>query len=157
MLRGLTRQIWPENKAVMNELVKKLLVLIGTICLALAIIGIFLPVLPTTPFLLLAAVCYARGSKRFHNWLMANRWLGPYIRNYREGKGIPIKQKILIILLLWLTIGFSVWTVSLWWVQLILIAIAGGVTIHLATIKTLQPEIRDAEPIGDYESINETD
>ena len=151
------RQIWPGNKAVMNELVKKLLVLIGTICLALAILGIFLPVLPTTPFLLLAAVCYARGSKRFYDWLMANRWLGPYIRNYREGKGIPLKQKILMILLLWLTIGFSVWTVSLWWVQVILLAIAGGVTIHLITIKTFKPKTYNSELLGKYESTDEPD
>lgn len=141
----------------MTELRKKLLVLIGTICLASAILGIFLPVLPTTPFLLLAAVCYAHGSKRFYDWLMANRWLGPYIRNYREGKGVPLIQKVLVILLLWLTIGFSVWTVSLWWVQLVLIAIAGGVTIHLLTIKTLKSEMRDPNPIEEYEPIDETD
>ena len=141
----------------MKELIKKLLVLIGTICVALAILGMFLPVLPTTPFLLLAAVCYARGSKRFYHWLTTNRWCGRYIRNYREGKGIPLKQKLFSILLLWLTIGYSVWAVSLWWVQLILVAIAGGVTIHLTTIKTFKAETQDPGLLEEYESSDEPD
>jgi len=141
----------------MKELLKKLLIIIGTICVALAILGMFLPVLPTTPFLLLAAVCYARGSKRFYRWLMTNRWCGQYIRNYREGKGIPLRQKLLTILFLWLTIGYSVWTVSLWWVQMILIAIAGGVTLHLITIKTFKPEAQDPGLLEEYESTDEPD
>ncbi|MFA5374189.1 MAG: YbaN family protein [Dehalococcoidia bacterium] len=136
---------------------KKLLVLIGTICVALAILGMFLPVLPTTPFLLLAAVCYARGSKRFYRWLMTNRWCGQYIRNYREEKGIPLKQKLFSILLLWLTIGYSVWAISLWWVQLILLAIAGGVTIHLVTIKTFKPEAQNPKLLEEYDSTDEPD
>jgi hypothetical protein len=141
----------------MKELIKKLLILIGTISVALAILGMFLPVLPTTPFLLLAAICYARGSKRFYHWLMTNRWCGQYIRNYREGKGIPLRQKLFTILLLWLTIGYSVWAVSLWWVQLILLAIAGGVTIHLVTIKTFKPETQDPGLLEEYESTDEPD
>jgi uncharacterized membrane protein YbaN (DUF454 family) len=141
----------------MKELIKKLLIVSGTLCVALAILGMFLPVLPTTPFLLLAAVCYARGSKRFYNWLMTNRWYGQYIRHYREGKGIPLKQKVFAILLLWLTIGYAVWAVSLWWVQLILLAIAGGVTIHLTTIKTFKPEPQDPGLLGEYESTDEPD
>jgi len=88
---------------------------------------------------------------------MANRWLGLYIRNYREGKGIPLRQKPLTMLLLWLTIGFSVWTVSLWWVQLILIAIAGGVTIHLVTIKTLKSETQNTHLLDEYKSTDEPD
>ena len=97
--------------------------------------------LPTTPFLLLAAVCYARSSKRFYDWLMANRWCGAYIRNYREGRGITLRQKALTISLLWLTIGYTVWFVlSLWWVKLILLGVAGGVTFHLIRMKTLKPE-----------------
>jgi uncharacterized membrane protein YbaN (DUF454 family) len=72
---------------------------------------------------------------------MTNRWCGDYIRNYREGKGIPLKQKILALLLLWLTIGYSAGVVvSLWWVRLLLIGIAVGVTSHLVTIKTFKPE-----------------
>jgi uncharacterized protein len=113
----------------------------------LAAVGIILPILPTTPFLLLAAYLYARSSNRFYNWLLSNRWFGEYIRNYREGKGIPLIHKIISILLLWLTIVYSVWfVVSLLWVKLMLIGIAGGVTIHLVRVKTFKPE----KPVKDY-------
>ena len=77
-----------------------LLIACGTLCVALAVLGLFLPVLPTTPLLLLAAVCYARSSERFYHWLMTNRWFGAYIRNYREGRGIPLWHKVLAISLL---------------------------------------------------------
>ncbi len=100
-------------------------------------LGMLLPVLPTTPFLLLAAICYARSSERFYRRLITNRWCGEYIRNYREGRGIPLKQKVLTILLLWLVIGSTVWsTISQWWIRLILFGIAVGVTVHLVRIKT---------------------
>ena len=125
----------------MNGFVRNLLIVSGTLCVALGVLGIFLPVLPTTPFLLLAAVCYARSSRRFHHWLLTNRWCGEYIKNYREGKGIPRKQKITMVALLWLTIGSTaLLAVSLWWVRLILLGMAVGVTAHLARIKTFEPE-----------------
>jgi len=121
----------------MKDLTRILLIVIGTLFVALGVLGMFLPVLPTTPFLLLAAICYARSSKRFYNWLMTNRWCGEYIRNYREGRGITLRHKILTISLLWLTIGYAAWfVVSLWWVKLILFGIAAGVTLHLVKIKT---------------------
>ena len=115
----------------------KLLVYSGTFFLVIGIIGIFIPILPTTPFLLLAAACYARGSKKFYNWLINNKWLGEYIKNYREGRGIPSKVKILSITFLWITIAFSTFIiVSNLLIQIILIIIAVGVTIHILTIKT---------------------
>jgi hypothetical protein len=126
---------------------RHLLIACGTVCIALGVFGVFLPVLPTTPFLLLAAVCYARGSRRFYDRLIANRWCGEYIRNYREGRGIPAAQKALMIVLLWLTIGSTAcFAVSLWWVRLLLIAIAAGVTVHLLLIKTChtRKQFRDA-------------
>ena len=109
----------------------------GTLCLGLGIIGIFLPVLPTTPFLLLAAFCYARGSKHFYNWLMNRSRLGGYIRSYLEGRGIPLKQVMLTLALLWLTIGFTiVFVATTWWLRALLFIVAVGVTIHLSKIKT---------------------
>lgn len=133
----------------MEGLKRALLIALGTLCVALGVLGVFLPVLPTTPFLLLAAFCYGRSSKRFYNWLMTNRWCGRYIRNYWEGKGIPLRQKMLSITLLWLTIGFTAWwAVSLWWLRLILLGIAAGVTIHLVKTKALIPEQRDLTPDG---------
>lgn len=118
-----------------------LLIILGTLCVVLGTLGIFLPVLPTTPFLLLAAIYYGRSSKRFYHWLMNNRLFGEYIRNYRKGKGIPLKQKVITVLLLWLTIGSTAWlAVTLWWIRLILLGIAVCVTIHLVNIKTYKPE-----------------
>ena len=121
----------------MKDLTRLLLIASGTLFVGLGVLGIFLPVLPTTPFLLLAAVCYARSSERFYHWLITNRWSGEYIRNYREGRGITLRHKVLTLLLLWLTIIYSAWfVVSLWWVKLILLGIAVGVTLHLIKMKT---------------------
>jgi len=119
-----------------NRLVKWLLIIVGTFFVGLGIIGIFLPILPTTPFLLLAAACFARSSRRFYNWLLNNRWFGNYIKNYREGKGVPLKVKVLSISLLWITIIFSAFFwVSILFVRFILILVAIGVTIHILSIR----------------------
>ena len=117
-----------------------LLTVLGTLFVVIGIFGIFLPVLPTTPFLLLAAVCFARSSQRFYDWLLNNRWFGNYIRNYREGKGLPLKQKVITIILLWAAIGFSAtFAVHALWVKIVLILIAIGVSIHLLSLRTLKP------------------
>ena len=109
------------------------------LCVVLGVLGIFVPVLPTTPFLLLAAICYARSSERFYHWLLNNRWFGEYIKNYREGRGIPLREKTLTLIALWLTIGSTILlVVSAWWGQLILLGVAVGVTIHLVRIKTFK-------------------
>ena len=73
----------------MNKPVKILLITSGTFFIGVGLMGIFLPILPTTPFLLISAALYARSSTRFYNWLINNRIFGQYIKNYREGKGIP--------------------------------------------------------------------
>ena len=107
--------------------------------MVLGILGILLPLLPTTPFLLLAAACYFRSSERFYNWLMNNKWLGNYIKNYREKKSIPLKVKVLTLSILWLTIGYSVFfVVNILLLRVILILIAIGVTIHVLSIRTLE-------------------
>jgi len=130
-----------RNHRSSNKLIRCFLIVGGTIFLGLGTIGIFLPVLPTTPFLLLAAACYARSSKRFYDWLLSNKWFGSYIKNYREGKGIPLKVKVYTISLLWVTILFSAFfVISIFWVRVVLILIAVGVTIHVLTIKTYRPK-----------------
>jgi len=121
-----------------EKLKRQLLLTAGTASLAVGIIGIFIPVLPTTPFLLLAAGCYLRSSPRFYNWLMNNRWLGAYIRNYIEGRGIPLKVKLFTIILLWATIGISIWLVANTVVTVILLIVAAGVTLHIIFIRARQ-------------------
>jgi len=125
----------------MKDITRILMILAGTLCVAFGVIGMFLPVLPTTPFLLLAAYLYARSSRRFYTWLLTNRWFGAYIRNYREGKGLPLIHKVLTIFLLWLSIIYAAgFIVSQWWLKLILVGIACGVTFHLVRIKTYRLE-----------------
>ena len=131
-----------QTDIISNRFFRYLLISAGTIFLGFGIIGIFLPILPTTPFLLLAAACYARSSKRFYDWLMNNKWFGTYIKNYREGRGVPLKFKIFTISLLWITILVSVFfVINNYWVKIILILIAIGVTIHILTIKTYKKKI----------------
>lgn len=115
------------------------MILAGNFFVALGIIGIFLPILPTTPFLLLAAACYFRSSEKFYNRLMNNKWLGNYFKNYRENKGIPLKAKVLSFSFLWLTLGYSVFfVVNNFLLRVILILIGIGVTIHIFSIRTFK-------------------
>jgi len=122
-------------------LLRSLLIVSGTVCVGLGMLGIFLPLLPTTPFLLLAAACYIRSSEKFYRWLIANRWFGRYIRNYREGRGVPLSTKVMAISLLWITIGYSAFfVVDILAVRILLILIAAGVTAHLVLLKTYRRE-----------------
>ncbi len=115
------------------------LILAGNFFVALGLLGILFPLLPTTPFLLLAAACFLRSSERFYNWLMNNKLLGNYIKNYTEKKSIPLKVKVLSLSFLWLTIGYSVFfVVNICLLRVILILVAIGVTIHGLSIRTLK-------------------
>ncbi len=118
--------------------VRILLIIAGTLSVGLGILGISVPVLPTTPFLLLAAACYARSSQRFYDWLLNNKYFGDYIRNYQQRKAIPLKVKVLTLALLWITIGCSVmFIVEIPLVRVLLILIAIGVSIHILRLRTL--------------------
>ena len=100
---------------------KTLYIVIGTISLALGILGIFLPLLPTTPFLLLTAALYFKGSFRLYNWLLNHRYFGPYIRNYRENKAIPLRAKIVSLVLMWGTMLYCIFfLIPLIWVKVLL-------------------------------------
>jgi len=115
------------------------LVVCGTVALVLGIIGLVLPVLPTTPFLLLAAACYGRGSTRLYDWLLGNRYLGEYIRDYRERRAIRLRAKVLTIAMLWMVIGLSIVAVESIWLRLALASIAVAVTAHLLRLATIRP------------------
>ncbi len=121
-----------------HRIMNGLFVIAGTIFLGLGAIGIFLPVLPTTPFLLLSAACYLRGSERMHRWLLNNRWFGSYISNYREGKGISAKGKIFSISTLWIAISFSIYLIQTAHIQVLLLIIAIAVSMHLITVPTFK-------------------
>ena len=119
---------------------KRLLIVAGTVSTAIGIIGIVLPVLPTTPFLLLAAACYLRSSERFYRWLITNRLFGTYIRNYIEGRGMPLMTKIITLLVLWVAIGISaaIGTQS-FILRIVLAVVAVGVTLHIILLKVKKP------------------
>ncbi len=120
---------------------RRLLIVAGTLCAGLGIVGVFVPILPTTPFLLLAAACYMRSSERFYRWLTNNRIFGAYVRNYIEGRGMPVRIKLLTILLLWLSIGLTIaFGVQNTIVRIVLVCIAIGVTVHIALIRRRKVE-----------------
>ena len=121
-----------------NPAIRYALLAIGWLSVALGVIGIFLPVLPTTPFLLLAAACFMRSSKRFYLWLVNHRQLGPWIVDYLEGQGIPLKGKIYSIGLMWLSIGLSCYLVPLFWARAFMLTSAVLVTVYILRQKTLK-------------------
>jgi len=133
----------PASKVKKQRLLRGLLLLVGTISLVLGTVGLFLPILPTTPFLLLAAACYMRSSERMYKWLLGNRWFGEYIKNYQSGRGIPKKTKIIALSVLWVTILYSTFFVveEILIAQVVLIIIAFGVSIHLIRIPTYRKQV----------------
>lgn len=120
-----------------NPAIRYVLLAIGWLSVALGVIGIFIPVLPTTPFLLLAAACFMRSSKRFYLWLVNHRQLGPWIVDYLEGQGIPLKGKVYAISLMWLSIGLSCYLVPLLWARAFMLASAVLVSLYILRQKTL--------------------
>ena len=120
-----------------RKLVNVLFVVAGVVCVGLGILGMFLPLLPTTPFLLLAAFCFGRGSERLHQWLLNHRWCGKYITNFRNGLGLTVRQKVTAILVLWLSILNAAWWMGdRLWVIMLLASVACGVTIYLLRLNT---------------------
>jgi uncharacterized membrane protein YbaN (DUF454 family) len=120
---------------------KRLLICVGFISVGLATAGVFLPILPTTPFLLLAAACFARSSDRFYQWLITHRLFGRYIRCYRKYRAMTGGAKVLTLVLLWAVMAYTVLAIvhSLP-LRVLLLLIALGVTIHVLTLKTLTQE-----------------
>ncbi len=118
--------------------VRYLLVAAGLICVGLGTAGVFVPLLPTTPFLLLAAACFARSSDRFYHWLMTHRWLGSYIRNYVEHRATTLATKVASIAMLWcFLVVAGVFFTESWMVRALLLVVAVGVTLHLAGLATI--------------------
>lgn len=123
----------------MKQLTKLLLIIAGSISLGLGLMGIVLPLLPTTPFLLLAAACYVRSSNRLYEWLISNKYFGSYIKNYRMGKGIPLKAKVMGVTVLWISMGFTIiFVVPLMAIKFVLFGIGLFFTWFILKQKTLQ-------------------
>lgn len=134
------KEITSEVKNAHGHIIRWSLLTAGTVFVVLGILGIFLPLLPTTVFFLMAAWCYARSSKTLYNWLHHNKFFGKYIKNYREGRGISVSSKISTIVILWGGILYSIFVTQSLVIGVILLAIAVGVTIHIVVIPTYRPE-----------------
>jgi uncharacterized protein len=122
-----------------------LFIIAGSVCVGLGILGAFIPVLPTTPFLLLASYLYLKSSKHLYNWLMGHRLFGSYIYNYITYRAVRRKVKIGAVVFLWVTLAISIFLVNNIYIRLLLMVVGIGVSIHILTLKTLEDIQRSLE------------
>lgn len=125
---------------------KTLLLIAGWLSVALAAAGVILPVLPTTPFILLAACCFSLSSEKMYHFLLKNRYFGPYIENYKTNQGVSAAHKARAIVTLWVLLVVSAVVVRLLWLTLLLCAVGVAVTIHLLLMKTKKEQPDDPPP-----------
>jgi uncharacterized membrane protein YbaN (DUF454 family) len=139
----------PESEP-RRQLPKWLLFDIGWMCVGLGFIGVFVPGLPTTIFLLVAAWCFFRSNARAHAWLLEHRLLGPYVRDFASGKGMPVRAKVFAIAMMWATCGTSaVFFVRPVWANAIVLASAAAGTIAVLRVRTARAEPEDELGIAD--------
>ncbi|GAB3110564.1 DUF454 domain-containing protein [Aestuariicella hydrocarbonica] len=103
----------------------------GWFSIVLGVVGIFLPIMPTTPFILLAAWCFARSSPRFHFWLRNHKYFGLMVTSWEDGHGIPLRVRNRVLFLLWFSLCFSTYLIDRWWVGVIFFIGGVCVTIYL--------------------------
>ena len=126
---------------------KVLFIPIAVICVILGGIGIVTPVLPTTPFLLLAAYFFSRSSPKMHKLLLENRVFGKYLSNYFNNKPIPIRQKVISIFFVWLGLGLTFYFADLpSWLIVLLVFIGIAVSIHIFTLGRFRQKDVDPPP-----------
>ena len=120
----------------MKNLKKKIYICVGLLAVGLGIIGAFLPVMPTVPFLLVALFCFERSSKKYHDMILNNKYFGKVLKDYYEGRGLTTSVKIKAILFLTCGMGFSFYKVQHLYLRIMLAVIWLGVTIHIILLKT---------------------
>ena len=126
-----------SSKTIKISVIRYAYLVSGFLLVAIGIIGIFLPLLPTTIFLILASACFVKSSPKANEWLKNNKFLGPYLKNYQNKTGLTIKSKIFSIIFLWLSIGISAfYLTNEFYIRMLLLAIGAGVSIHIIYIKT---------------------
>ena len=131
----------PPNNHVKSDFLRWILICCGWFSILAGVVGIFLPLVPTVPFLLLATICFSRSSKRFHTWLIEHNHLGPLIRDYLNGGGIPLRAKRMAIGMVWISFPASAFIfVQVVWAKILLIAIAAGITLYLLRLPTMLPK-----------------
>lgn len=120
----------------MRNLKKKLYITFGFLAVALAIVGVFIPGLPTVPFLLVALFCFERSSKKYHDMIMNNKYFGPVLQDYYSGKGLTSSVKIKAILFLSCGMIFSIYKIQNLYARIALAIVWLGVVIHIILLKT---------------------
>ncbi|MBU9811193.1 DUF454 family protein [Rahnella sp. C60] len=108
-----------------------LLITLGWLCVVLATLGVVLPLLPTTPFLLLAVWCFARSSPRFHQWLLYRSWFGSYLRHWQTHRALPKGVKPKAIVLIVVSLSVSIYFVPLLWVRILLVCMMFALLIMM--------------------------
>jgi uncharacterized protein len=136
---------YPQPKQIAETTIKEitkhyLLICIGWLSVTLGVIGAFLPILPTTPFILFAAWCFARSSERFHQWILENKYFGPIISQWENGNGISSKIRTRALLMMWFSLCFSMLIIRQWWAILLLGCIGIAVTVYLFKQPTYDEE-----------------
>jgi uncharacterized protein len=130
----------PGKKLAESGLFRCILICIGWLSVLGGVIGIFLPLLPTVPLLLLAAACFSKSSERFHNWLIEHYRLGPFIRDYLKGGGIPSRARNTALGMIWISFPASAFLyVQAIWIRVLLLLMAAGITLYLLNIPTKRP------------------
>jgi len=130
----------PASNHVKSDLLRWILFCCGWLSIAVGVVGIFLPLVPTVPFLLLAAACFARSSVRFHTWLIEHNYLGPLVRDYLSSGCIPVRTKRIAIGMVWITVPVSAFLFApVLWLKIVLIALAAGITMYLLLLPTTPP------------------
>lgn len=140
-LESLRREVHESR----SKFAKGFFLLAGCLCVGLGILGVLLPIVPTTPFLLLAAACYARSSERFYVWLLTNRIFGSYIRDWRDNRGLSLPVKVWVISVLAATMGISIYFVPLNPVRILLALTGLGVSTYILRLPTKQHDTREGE------------
>lgn len=136
-----------NSNHVKSPVLRWVLIVCGWISVACGVIGIFLPIVPTVPFLLLAVACFAKSSERFHRWLMEHDHLGPLLHGYLKGTGIPLRAKLTTISLIWISFPTSaVLFAEALWLKALLIAAAVAISVYLYSLPTAAPNDRQRQP-----------
>lgn len=129
----------------MKSSLKVILIILGFLFVGLAILGIVLPLVPATPFLLLASACFVRSSDKLYNKLISNKYFGPYISNFRDGKGMPLRVKYYTIGILWFSLIMSFLSFDHLLIRISLVITGIAVSIFIYKIKTLEIKSQDIE------------
>lgn len=136
--------VFHPDRQVKNDLARAALIALGWLAVAAGVAGIFLPLVPTVPFLLLAAACFARSSARFHAWLVDHNYLGPLVRDYLNGTGIPARVRLTAVGMVWVSFPTSaLFFARATWLRLVLVAIAIGITLYLFSLPTASGDGRE--------------